>query len=304
MRPLAVIGNVNVDLIMGPVAPWPRPGTEVMVPHDDLRVGGAAGNTALAWQALDVPFQFAASIGSDTFGQWLAKAFPTYASSWPVSPRRTTVSVGLTHPDGERTFFTTDGHLRDMDAKASLAALNVAPLSGGILLLTGAFVTDALANDYSRIFDWADAHGIEVALDTGWPVQGWTAETRAKARGWLARSKLALLNEAETAALTEIDDIHQAAAALRHAMPKGAIVVVKRGAEGALALDAVATHRASAKAVTVIDTIGAGDIFNAGFLVAHAWGLGLHAALQAGVATASVAISTHPRRFLQQDLTE
>ena len=31
MRPLAVIGNVNVDLIIGPVGSWPQQGTEVMV---------------------------------------------------------------------------------------------------------------------------------------------------------------------------------------------------------------------------------------------------------------------------------
>ena len=42
MRPLAVIGNVNVDLILGPTAPWPRAGTEIIVDHDDLRVGGQA----------------------------------------------------------------------------------------------------------------------------------------------------------------------------------------------------------------------------------------------------------------------
>ena len=52
MKPLAVIGNVNVDLIMGPAAPWPQPGTEIIVDHDELRVGGSAGNAALAWMAL------------------------------------------------------------------------------------------------------------------------------------------------------------------------------------------------------------------------------------------------------------
>ncbi len=50
MRPLAVIGNVNVDLILGPAEPWPKAGTEVIVDHDELRVGGQAGNTALAWE--------------------------------------------------------------------------------------------------------------------------------------------------------------------------------------------------------------------------------------------------------------
>ena len=65
MRPLAVIGNVNVDLIVGPVAPWPKAGTETVVDHDDLRVGGQAGNTGLAWQALGIDFEIAANVGDD-----------------------------------------------------------------------------------------------------------------------------------------------------------------------------------------------------------------------------------------------
>ncbi len=54
MQPLVVLGNVNVDLILGPVAPWPQVGIEIFVPHDELRVGGSAGNTALAWAGLGV----------------------------------------------------------------------------------------------------------------------------------------------------------------------------------------------------------------------------------------------------------
>ncbi|MGO7770642.1 PfkB family carbohydrate kinase, partial [Rhizobium ruizarguesonis] len=74
MQPLAVIGNVNIELILGPAAPWPKAGTEIIVDHDELRVGGAAGNSALAWQALGVEFEIAANIGSDQFGRWLSEA--------------------------------------------------------------------------------------------------------------------------------------------------------------------------------------------------------------------------------------
>ena len=306
MRPLGLIGNVNVDLILGPVSPWPQPGTEVMVAHDDLRVGGAAGNTALAWDALGLRFQFAANVGADHFGTWLAAAFPAHARLWPVSHRRTTLSVGLTHPDGERTFFTTNGHLLDMTADAMLQTLDAAALSGGFLLLCGGFVTDALALGYGEIFDWTDAHQITLALDTGWPTQGWTPTARASARGWLARCKIALLNEIEATGLTETDSVEAAALALQKIMPAGAIVVVKRGPEGALALDAEGhTHRALAKPVPVVDTIGAGDIFNAGFLAALAGDLPLAECLRQGVAIASHAISTHPRQFAspEQDLT-
>ena len=298
MRPLGLIGNVNVDLILGPVAPWPQPGTEVMVAHDDLRVGGSAGNTALAWAAMGLPFQFAANVGKDHFGVWLGAAFPGHAPLWPTSPRRTTLSVGLTHPDGERTFFTTQGHLLDMTAPVLLATLNGEALRGGLLLLSGGFVTEALAEGYGAVFDWADSHGIDVAIDTGWPTLGWTALARAQATNWVSRSKVALLNEIEAMGLTQTHTVEHAAPALRQIMPKGALVVVKRGADGAVALDTEGhTHQACAKAVQVVDTIGAGDIFNAGFLAALAHALPLEECLRQGVAVASYAISTRPRQF-------
>ncbi|MGV8989141.1 MAG: carbohydrate kinase family protein [Cypionkella sp.] len=306
MRPIAVAGNVNVDLILGPVAPWPQPGTEVMVAHDDLRVGGAAGNAALVWQAMGLPFQCAANLGEDHFGTWLGDAFPDHAQRWPISPRRTTLSVGLTHPNGERTFFTTDGHLRDMTAGAVLDTLDSTALRGGLLLLCGSFVTEALAAGYGEIFDWADRYDIAVALDTGWPPQGWTQTTRAQTDLWLSRSKIALMNEIEAASLSGTDNVEQAAKALRQTMPQGAVVVVKRGAEGALALDADGQfHHVPAMEVKVIDTIGAGDIFNAGFLAAHARALPLPECLRHGVVTASHAISTQPRQFArpEQDRT-
>lgn len=302
MRPLAVIGNVNVDLVMGPVAPWPQPGTEVILPQDDLRVGGAAGNAALAWAALGLPFQMAANLGSDPFGAWLASAFPHHAPHWPVSPRRTTLSVGLTHPDGERTFFTTEGHLRDLTAGTALACLYGAALQGGLMLLCGSFVTEGLTTAYNEIFDWADRHAIDVALDTGWPPGGWTDQMRAKTLAWTARSSILLLNEVEATGLTGAPDAASAAQALCQTMPKGATVVIKQGADGAHALASDGTvHHTLALPVRVLDTIGAGDIFNAGFLAALARGLALPDCLAQGTAVAATAISTQPRRYIDAE---
>jgi len=40
---MLVIGNVNVDLILGPQGAWPVLGTEVLMDHLDFRVGGSVG---------------------------------------------------------------------------------------------------------------------------------------------------------------------------------------------------------------------------------------------------------------------
>ena len=298
MRPLAVIGNVNVDLILGPTAPWPKAGTEIIVDHDELRVGGAAGNSALAWGALGVEFEIAANIGSDQFGRWLSEAFGRRSEKWAVRPERTTLSVGITHPDGERTFFTTRGHLPRFSLADVFAVIDGPRLSGGYALLCGSFLTDDLTAEYSALFDWANNYGITVALDTGWPLDGWTEENCAATRAWLSRSGIALLNEVESTTLAGIDDPIEAARQIRSHMPEGAIVVVKRGPDGAVAIgpDGLAVSVA-APVVKVVDTIGAGDVFNAAFLAALAEGEPLVSCLTSGTKVASRAISTLPRNY-------
>ncbi|MDE3760530.1 carbohydrate kinase family protein [Sinorhizobium meliloti] len=298
MRPLAAIGNVNVDLILGPAEPWPKPGTEVIVDHDELRVGGCAGNNALAWDSLGVDHVIAANVGNDQFGTWLKQAFGERSRNWPVEAVGTTLSVGITHPDGERTFFTTRGHLPLFSFPEVHSMLDGNRLRGGYALLSGSFLTDALTLAYDALFDWADAHEIAVALDTGWPLDGWTETNRLRTLGWLKRCHCALFNEVETTTLTGLSDPAEAALSLKGEMPAEAIVVVKRGPHGALAIDRDGgTFSVPAPQVQVVDTIGAGDVFNAGFLAALAAEMPLEACLKTGVTIASEAISTLPRRY-------
>lgn len=303
MRPLAVIGNVNVDLILGPADPWPTPGTEIMVDYDELRVGGSAGNAALTWEGLGVDFQIAANVGNDQFGEWLRQGFGVHTARWPVAPMGTTLSVGITHPNGERTFFTTRGHIGALSWPEVIAMLDTERLKGGIAILCGSFLTDALVAQYDELFGWADANDIQIALDTGWPIDGWTEANRAKTRKWLSRCHLALFNEVETTRLANSVEPTEAAHKLKALMPKNAVVVVKRGPDGALAVgpddDLVSV---AAPLVSVADTIGAGDVFNAAFLAALASGQTLEQSLKAGVRVASMAISTVPRRYDGQAL--
>lgn len=298
IRALAVVGNVNIDLIMGPVAPWPQPGTETVVDNDQLRVGGSAGNTALAWQAMNANFCCAANVGDDAYGTWLQDTFGHNAEHWPRTATSTTVSVGLTHPDGERTFFTTQGHIQALSWPQVRTMLEAANLSGGILLLAGGFLTPGLCQDYPQIFDWADAHGAEVALDPGWPTDGWTPANVALVQTWVRRCHHMLFNEVEATTMTGTDTPQQALHALQD-LAETAAIVIKAGPQGAFALSPTRELvHATGLPVTVIDTIGAGDTFNAGYLLGRAQGKDLQAAMQMGVQTAAKAISTFPRQYL------
>ena len=297
MKPLGVVGNVNVDMILGEVAPWPMPGTEIIVDHSELRVGGSAANSALTWQALGVDFQFVANTGSDLYGGWMRDLLRPHSLAWPVSEGPSTVSVGLTHPDGERTFFTNQGHLDHLEWQDVRDGLDWPALLGGWLLVCGAFLMTRLAGRFQDLFAHADAHDVRIALDTGWPPQGWTGAAVAMARNWLRSTSVLLVNEAEAAALSGKPDPRDARRALVPVLRPGGIAVVKIGPEGALVFSESDEIHVPAPKVRVVDTIGAGDVFNAAFLRGLAQGSALAAAAEFGVNSASRAISTFPRSY-------
>ena len=106
------------------------------------------------------------------------------------------------------------------------------------------------------------------------------------------------MNEVELLSLFELPEVEDAMMAAQRVMPKGAHVIAKRGPLGASGLRGGTMIHVPAPAVKAVDTIGAGDVFNAGYLAALARGETFDAAIAAGVATASRAISTHPRDYV------
>jgi sugar/nucleoside kinase (ribokinase family) len=294
--PILVIGNLNVDLIMGPQEPWPMPGTEVILPDGDLRVGGAAGNTALALQAIGAPYRLVANRGQDVFGAWLAAAFPDQDE--PATTRAaTTISVGITHPDGERTFFTTAGHLGGFDWACVEGQLPASGSPGALALLCGTFVTPALLPDYRKLVAELCRRRFTVVLDTGWPPEGWSEAVCAEVRGWLPDCGHLLLNEVEAQGLAGVSETDAAARSILSGLAQDAVLVIKCGPAGALVFHRAERFAVPAPAVEVVDTIGAGDAFNAGYLSGLTKGCSPQEAATIGVNLASLAVSTKPRRY-------
>jgi sugar/nucleoside kinase (ribokinase family) len=293
---ICVAGNVNVDLILGPLADWPRIGTETILPHSELRVGGQAGNTGLALAALGARHRVAASVGDDALGDWLAAAFPDSARTWPRAAAATSMTIGIVHPGGERTFFTTLGHLALLSPQHILGQLPAGASPADLVLLCGVFLSPLLVEGGVTLMHALRERGYSIALDTGWPTQGWKA-VRGEVESWLPLVDHVLLNEIETCALARTNDLDRAARWLLARLPAGATLVVKRGSDGARAWRGEEQVAHLAPAVDVIDTVGAGDVFNAAYLFALQNGERLDEAVARGVGVASRAISTSPRRY-------
>jgi sugar/nucleoside kinase (ribokinase family) len=294
---VVIIGNVNVDMVMGPLEPWPAAGTEVVLPDYELRGGGSAGNTALALRALGVPTKLLANAGNDTLGRWLRDSFGEAAAHWRLAECSTTVSVGITHPSGERTFFTNVGHLDVLGADDVLPFLPERAPRGSFALLVGTFLSPHLVAAFPDVLRALKTADYRIALDTGWPPSGWTDDVHTHFADWLSAVDALLTNESETLALGRTQSLDDSAREIRRMLRPDALLVVKRGPDGASAWRGAQMASAPAPKIEVADSIGAGDVFNAAFLKAEMRGAALQDALQEAVAFASAVIATRPRSY-------
>ena len=291
--PIHLIGNVNLDLILGPLAAWPRMGTETFLRDSEVRVGGAGGNAALASRALDAAVRLHASVGDDLFGEVLVRELGDLAGSLQHVRSETAYSVALAHPGGERTFFTTVGHLGTLDVAAVEHSVAAAPAS--FVLLTGYFLLPPLRTPATRrLLAAAKAAGHTTVLDPGWPSEGFGPDVRDELAGLLPFVDVVLPNELEALAWTGHDDIAEAAAAFAG---RGVQTVVKRGAAGASWREGDRLRSHAAPAVEVADTVGAGDAFDAALVAALHEGRPLSDAARRATSYASGVVASRPRSY-------
>ncbi len=294
---LLIIGNVNVDLVLGKIDQWPEIGTETILPMSDFRPGGSAGNTALALKGLGKPFTLLSAVGNDDIGAWLSSKYGEDSICWPKIEAPTTITTGIIHETSERTFFTSTGHLEHFSVDHILPFLDMGS-DNSIALLSGVFLSSLLKENYNSLIDRLIELNYKIAIDPGWPSEGWSDSICKETYSWFEKCTYILINDKEACGLTRENDPQNALATISEKLSKQAIIVIKNGSKGAFLYSDGKTEQADAPNVDPFDTIGAGDCFNAGFLSHIGNGYNEIDALQAGVLTASSAIATFPRSYM------
>jgi sugar/nucleoside kinase (ribokinase family) len=128
-----------------------------------------------------------------------------------------------------------------------------------------------------EIIDLAREVGLTISLDCGWDDTLKASEIST----CLSGVDIFMPNEAEVLHLLSIGVVE----------PFAPLTVVKKGAKGATAISAGIMHSAPAENVHAVDTTGAGDAFNAGFISAWLDGNHLEKCLHAGNALGAIAIT-------------
>lgn len=267
--------------------------------------GGAVFNTAIALGRLGAPSAFFSGVSNDMLGEILADtltASQVDTSYLARSDRPTTVAfVKLVNGQATYAFYDemTAGRLLSVDQLPVLPASVNALFFGGISL-----VNDPAASTYEALQARECATRVTMIDPNIRPgfIAGKEGEYRARIERMIGRADIVKLSDEDLHWLEGKGDVVTLARRLLSLGPK--VVFITEGAAGARAVTATQDRFVAATKVTVADTVGAGDTFNAGALAAlheagvltkHALGaLGddvLDAALSLGTRAAAVTVS-------------
>lgn len=276
---LVVIGELNIDLILTAEEVMPEFGQrEKLVEDFCLELGSSSAIFASQAAKLGLRTAYMSKVGDDQFGEFLLKGLT-----------RTGIDISRVIVDGKiktgitlhlskgtdramLTYLGCIGALRSSDIDLSLVERS------RHLHVSSFFLQKGIQRDLADIFGIAKDRGLTVSLDTGWdPDERWNGSLEQALR----YVDVFLPNQREALCVSGTTDLEVALAQLGKRIP---IVAVKRGPAGAIARAADQTVEVEGFLVEAVDTIGAGDSFDAGFIYGYLNGLTLRRSLEIGSA--------------------
>ncbi len=266
-KKVLVIGDINIDITIS-AKHYPTEGSGTSAEHADFRLGGSGCITALSLQLLGLPTTLAANMGDDVFSQFAGGYFE--ASGLDVSmvkilpEEQTGFFLTLATGEEKHTVFNNRGaNAVSVDANELISKL----MQFDHLHVSGySLKGNDQYKDVRKVIETAFKLGIPVSLDPGICTSEQSAE---RILGLLKFVKYFLPNEDELVSLVKMIDLDER---LETLLEMGCeTVILKLGrlggkyVERGFAVNAPAENKPERK---IIDTTGAGDCFNAGFLKA------------------------------------
>jgi sugar/nucleoside kinase (ribokinase family) len=272
---ILVAGEINPDLILtGDVIPAFKQ-TEKLVDSAALTIGSSSAIFACGAARLGLKVAFIGVCGDDIFGRFMLaemqKCDVDISNVIVLADGQTGLSVIL-NQDADRAILTHPG---------LIAALRASDISDALLRdahhlhIASYFLQTALRPELPDLFQRAQALGRTTSLDPNYdPSEMWTGFEEL-----LPFTNVLLPNEKEALSLSGESNVNLAADRLGSRVETLGIKVGAQGAQGVTKGEKV---RVASISVNVIDTIGAGDNFDAGFLYGYLNGWSLERSLRMG----------------------
>lgn len=272
-------GRVYCDLVFSGLPDMPRLGAEVFATAMTPVLGGGAFIAAAHLAAHGRAVSLLSRFGTDPISLALADQFAAAGVGMGLVERHADagpqVTVVMVH-DNDRAFLS-----RRAGAALPHNYAHLLARAGATHLHIAEYATLA---DHPELVSQARSQGLSVSLDPSWD------DSLIRLPDLLARCAgvdVFLPNLEEALAITGQDRAEAALNVLARRFP---VVAIKLGPEGGLLATGGQTFAASAPVVTVRDTTGAGDAFNAGFIDRWLAGRSPKDCLDGGIAAGSLSV--------------
>ena len=257
---ISVVGELNADLILYGLPPTLEPEHEHLAEDFAITLGSSSAIFAHNISLLGSRVGFTSCIGDDPLGKFcverLKESGVDVSGVKALSGKTTGVTVILPLSK-QRQILTYLGTTLDLQfVHLDLNYLR----SASHFHLSSFFLLRGLRSGIPELFSQLKLSGLTTSLDTNDDPEGLWAED---VKSVLKSVDIFLPNEREACKLTGAKDVQDALEALSQLVP---IVVIKCGPKGVIAKRGKNQFHAPSLLVQPMDTVGAGDSFNAGFL--------------------------------------
>ena len=256
-----VIGELNVDLILNKIEKFPEIGKEVIANEMTLTLGSSSAIFASNISSMGAKTAFLGKIGKDKFGDIVLESFEKSKVDTSLIIIDPTVGTGATvvlSVDEDRANTTYPGAMNNL----TINDIDDANLKKARHLhFSSYFLQPGLWGSLGILFKRAKQLGLTTSFDMQWdPAETWNLDVADV----LPYVDVFLPNEEEIKCLTNQKQLNEAIQQLK---PYTNILVVKRGNKGSMVYyQDQLTDLPPFLNEQVVDTTGAGDSFNAGFI--------------------------------------
>jgi sugar/nucleoside kinase (ribokinase family) len=280
---ITIAGEVNLDLILYGLDETIPLNREILASNFEMTLGSSSAILAHNLAVLGRRVGFVTLCGSDTMGSIAMARLAESGADLSRCTRggeKTKTGVTIMLPHGRsRRILTYPGIMFDM----TVADLDVDYLaSARHFHLSSLFLLRGLHAGLPALFRELKRRGLTLSLDTNDdPEDRWDGVLEEL----LPYLDLLLPNDAEVCRIAKRDSVEEALEDLSGRVP---LIAVKCGGRGALVQEGGRRFKVPGVSVEPVDTVGAGDSFNAGFLAAWLGGASVEQSARAGNVTGAL----------------
>jgi sugar/nucleoside kinase (ribokinase family) len=256
-----VVGELNVDLILNGMDKFPEIGKEILAQKMMLTLGSSSAIFASNLSVLGSRVSFCGCIGKDSFANKILHDLIQKGVDCSYILRSETADTGITvalNVGEDRAMVTYPGAMNELKA---MDISDEMLLSARHLHVSSIFLQPKLKPGLPGLFRRARALGLTTSLDPQWdPGEIWDCALTEL----LPHVTIFLPNLEEFKKITAQDSLESALASVKQAATR---IVIKNGNTGATGWSHTEfIEQPSFLNTEVVDAIGAGDSFNAGFI--------------------------------------